>query len=165
VTALIDAFQVFDLVYVMASGGPLRGTDVAGFYLYRYGFRFYELGVRLGDRLHDVRPDLHHHGRAVPAVARGPRCLALGITLGQTILSGMAGYAFARLRFPGRDALFFLVLGTMMIPFPVTLIPSFLIVADLGWLETYQALIVPRLVSAFAIFLFRQFFLSIPLEL
>jgi multiple sugar transport system permease protein len=91
--------------------------------------------------------------------------MALGITLGQTLLSAMAGYAFARLRFPGRDALFLLVLGTMMIPFPVTLIPSFLIVADLGWLDTYQALIVPRVVSAFAIFLFRQFFLSIPLEL
>ena len=91
--------------------------------------------------------------------------MTVGITLGQTLLSAMAGYAFARLKFPGRDALFFLVLGTMMIPFPVTLIPSFLIVADLGWLDTYQALIVPRVVSAFAIFLFRQFFLSIPQEL
>ncbi|MEX2536098.1 MAG: carbohydrate ABC transporter permease [Trueperaceae bacterium] len=91
--------------------------------------------------------------------------MTLGITAGQTLLSAMAGYAFARLRFPGRDALFFLVLGTMMIPFPVTLIPSFLIVANLGWLDTYQALIVPRVVSAFAIFLFRQFFLAIPREL
>jgi multiple sugar transport system permease protein len=91
--------------------------------------------------------------------------MALGITLAQTVLSAMAGYAFARLRFPGRDVLFFLVLGTMMIPFPVTLIPSFLIVADLGWLDTYQALIVPRAVSAFAIFLFRQFFLTVPREL
>jgi multiple sugar transport system permease protein len=53
----------------------------------------------------------------------------------------------------------------MMIPFPVTLIPNFLIIANLGWLDTYQALIVPRAVSAFAIFLFRQFFLSIPREL
>lgn len=91
--------------------------------------------------------------------------MTVGITVGQTIFSAMAGYAFARLKFPGRDVLFFLILGTMMIPFPVTLIPSFLIVANLGWLDTYQALIVPRIVSAFAIFLFRQFFLSIPLEL
>lgn len=90
--------------------------------------------------------------------------MAVGITLAQTLLSAMAGYAFARLRFPGRNALFLLVLGTMMIPFPITLIPSFLIVADLGWLDTYQALIVPRAVSAFAIFLFRQFFLSVPRE-
>ncbi len=91
--------------------------------------------------------------------------MTVGITLGQTVFSAMAGYAFARLKFPGRDVLFFLILGTMMIPFPVTLIPSFLIVANLGWLDTYQALIIPRVVSAFAIFLFRQFFLSIPLEL
>lgn len=91
--------------------------------------------------------------------------MTIGITLGQTLFSAMAGYAFARLKFPGRNVLFFLVLGTMMIPFPVTLIPSFLIVANLGWLDTYQALIIPRIVSAFAIFLFRQFFLSIPLEL
>lgn len=91
--------------------------------------------------------------------------MAVGITVSQTVFSAMAGYAFARLRFPGRDVLFFLVLGTMMIPFPVTIIPSFLIVADLGWLDTYQGLIVPRAASAFAIFLFRQFFLSIPKEL
>ena len=90
--------------------------------------------------------------------------MAVGITLAQTLLSGMAGYAFARLRFPGRDALFFVVLGTMMVPFPVTLIPSYIIVANLGWLDTYQALIVPRAASAFAIFLFRQFFRTIPHE-
>lgn len=91
--------------------------------------------------------------------------MTVGIVLLQTLLSAMAGYAFARLRFPGRDVLFFLVLGTMMIPFPVTLIPNFLTVAQLGWLDSYQALIIPRAVSAFAIFLFRQFFLGIPREL
>ncbi len=90
--------------------------------------------------------------------------MAVGITLSQTLFSGMAGYAFARLRFPGRHALFLVVLGTMMVPFPVTLIPSYVIVANLGWLDTYQALIVPRAASAFAIFLFRQFFLTIPPE-
>lgn len=88
-----------------------------------------------------------------------------GIVLAQTLFSAMAGYAFARMRFAGRDLLFFGVLGTMMIPFPVTLIPSFLVVNALGWIDTYNALIVPRAVSAFAIFLFRQFFLSLPREL
>lgn len=91
--------------------------------------------------------------------------MTIGVTVCQTILSAMAGYAFARMRFPGRNLLFFFVLGTMMIPFPITIIPSFLIIADLGWLDTYQALIIPRAASAFAIFLFRQFFLSIPPEL
>ncbi|MBC7260810.1 MAG: carbohydrate ABC transporter permease [Chloroflexi bacterium] len=91
--------------------------------------------------------------------------MAIGITLAQTLFSAMAGYAFARLKFPGRNALFYLVIGTMMIPPAITLIPSFLIVKRLGWIDTYQALIVPRAVSAFAIFLFRQFFLSLPHEL
>ena len=91
--------------------------------------------------------------------------MTVGIVLTQSLFSAMAGYAFARMRFPGRDVLFFLVLGTMMIPFPVTLIPSFLVVNALGWIDTYNALIIPRAVSAFAIFLFRQFFLSLPREL
>jgi multiple sugar transport system permease protein len=69
------------------------------------------------------------------------------------------------LRFPGRNVLFFLVLATMMIPVYVTLIPSYLLVRDLGWLDSYQGLIVPRLVSAFGIFLMRQHYLSIPKDL
>lgn len=91
--------------------------------------------------------------------------MAVGITAGQLLLSSLAGYAFARLRFPGRELLFLGVLATMMIPFYVTLIPSYLIVRWLGWLDTYPALIVPRLVSAFGIFLMRQYYLSIPFEL
>ena len=87
--------------------------------------------------------------RAALPVAVLSIAMTAGITLAQTVLSAMAGYAFARLKFPGRDVLFFLVLGTMMIPFPVTLIPSFLIVADLGWLDTYQGLIVPRATFGF----------------
>ena len=91
--------------------------------------------------------------------------MTIGITVLQTIFSAMAGYAFARLRFPGRNGLFLIVIGTMMIPFPVTLVPNFLTVSSFGWLNTYQALIVPRAVSAFSIMLFRQFFISFPSEL
>ena len=91
--------------------------------------------------------------------------MTLGIVLGQLLFSSLAGYAFARLRFPGRNVLFFLVLATMMIPVYVTLIPSYLLVRDLGWLDSYQGLIVPRLVSAFGIFLMRQHYLSIPKDL
>ncbi|HEX2863686.1 MAG TPA: carbohydrate ABC transporter permease [Deinococcales bacterium] len=87
------------------------------------------------------------------------------IVLGQTLFSAMAGYALARLKFPGRNLIFLVILGTLMVPFPVTLIPSYLVVNWLHWIDTYQALIVPRLVSAFAIFLFRQFFLTIPVEI
>lgn len=91
--------------------------------------------------------------------------MAIGITAGQLIFSSLAAYAFARLRFPGRDVLFFVFLGTMMVPIYVTLIPTYLIVHRLGWINTYPALIVPRLVSPFGIFLMRQYYLTIPADL
>jgi multiple sugar transport system permease protein len=84
-----------------------------------------------------------------------------GIVAGQVLFSSAAGYAFARLRFPGRGVLFAVVLATMMMPVYVTLIPSYLIVRTLGWLDTYTGLIVPRLVSPFGIFLMRQYYLSL----
>lgn len=88
------------------------------------------------------------------------------IVFGQGLFTTMGGYAFARLEFPFRNALFLAYLGTMMIPFQVTMIPTFIIVARLGWQDTYQGLILPILAGgAFGTFLFRQFFMSIPGEL
>ena len=87
------------------------------------------------------------------------------ITVGQLITCSMAGYAFARLRFPMRDALFALYLATLMIPFQVTVIPTFLLMRYFGWIDTHYSLIVPSLVSPFGTFLLRQFFLTIPAEL
>lgn len=72
-----------------------------------------------------------------------------------------AAYGFARLRFPGRDVLFILVLATMMVPVQVTFIPTFVIVSRLGWKDTYMALIMPFMTSAFGIFLLRQAFLQV----
>lgn len=90
----------------------------------------------------------------------------VAIVLGQGAVTTMGGYGFARLRFPAKNALFLAYLGTMMIPFQVTMIPAFLVVANLGWQDTYQGLIVPILASgAFGTFLFRQFFMTIPEEL
>ena len=91
--------------------------------------------------------------------------VATCVVLGQLAFCSLAGYGFARLQFRGREALFFLFLATMMIPGQVTMIPAFLIVRSFGWLNTYLALIVPGLSSAFGIFLMRQFFLSLPSEL
>ncbi len=91
--------------------------------------------------------------------------VALLVTLGQLITCSMAAYAFARLRFWGRNVLFFIFLGTMMIPYNVTMIPSFMVLYWLGWVDSYQALIVPGLASAFGVFLLRQFFMTIPKEL
>jgi len=90
---------------------------------------------------------------------------AITVTVGQLITCSMAAYAFARLKFWGRDILFFIFLGTMMIPYNVTMIPSFMVLYWLGWVDTYQALIVPGLASAFGTFLLRQFFITIPKEL
>ena len=88
------------------------------------------------------------------------------IVLGQGLVTTMGGYAFARLRFPARNALFLAYLGTMMIPAVVVSIPQFVIVARLGWQDTYQGLIVPILAGgAFGTFLFRQFFAGVPEEL
>jgi multiple sugar transport system permease protein len=82
--------------------------------------------------------------------------------LGQLIICSMAAYGFARLRFMGRDTVFVLYLTTMMIPFQITLIPTYLIITRLGWVNTYQGLVVPGISSAFGIFLLRQSFLNIP---
>ncbi len=91
--------------------------------------------------------------------------VAISVTLGQMVTCSLAAYAFARMRFKGRDVLFFLFLGTMMVPMHVTMIPGFMILHWLGWIDTYAALIVPGLASAFGTFLLRQFFLTIPREL
>ena len=91
--------------------------------------------------------------------------VAVLVTLGQLVTCSMAAYAFARLKFWGRNVLFFIFLGTMMIPYNVTMIPSFMVLYWLGWVDSYQALIVPGLASAFGVFLLRQFFMTIPKEL
>ncbi|GCE21976.1 carbohydrate ABC transporter permease [Dictyobacter kobayashii] len=81
------------------------------------------------------------------------------------ITSSLAAYAFARLTFPGRDGIFFVYVGTLLIPQAVLVIPEFLIMRYLGWINSYQALIVPGAFTAFGTFLMRQFFKTIPLEL
>ncbi|MBO1752129.1 carbohydrate ABC transporter permease [Actinotalea sp. BY-33] len=92
--------------------------------------------------------------------------VTLTVTLGQVTFCCTAGYAFARLKFPGRDKLFVLYLGTMMVPFMVTLVPAYAIIRELGWINTYWALIVPQFFgSAYGTFLMRQFFMTLPQEL
>jgi multiple sugar transport system permease protein len=81
------------------------------------------------------------------------------------VTSSLAAYAFARLTFVGRDVLFLLLLGTLMLPGQVTLIPNFLLMYGLGWINTYQALIVPGVATFLSTFLFRQYFYTIPVEL
>lgn len=87
------------------------------------------------------------------------------ITLGEFSMGLTAGYAFARLRFPKKDLIFFLVLLTFLIPGEITLIPRFIMLRHLNWINTYPGLIVPELSSAFATFLLREHFMSLPDEL
>ncbi|WP_022798047.1 carbohydrate ABC transporter permease [Thermus islandicus] len=91
--------------------------------------------------------------------------LALGLTLLNLTSGAMAGYAFARFRFRGQALLFLLFLATLMIPVHVLIIPLFILMRNLGWVDTYYALILPGLFDAFAIFLMRQHFLQLPREL
>ncbi|MHB8114149.1 MAG: carbohydrate ABC transporter permease [Bellilinea sp.] len=91
--------------------------------------------------------------------------VALIVSVGQLATSSLAGYAFARLKFPGRDKLFFVYIATMMIPGMVLLIPNFVVMRNLGAINTHWALILSAVGSAFGTFLMRQFFLSFPSEL
>ena len=91
--------------------------------------------------------------------------VAAGATLLQTVVAILAAYAFARLRFPGRGLLFVLYLGTLMIPQQVTIVPLFLMMRSLGWIDTFWALILPSAFHALGVFLLRQFFMTIPREL
>lgn len=85
--------------------------------------------------------------------------------LGNLVFCSLAGYAFARLRFFGRDLTFVLILATLMIPFQVVMIPTFLIMRDLGMIDSLGALILPNLVTPFGIFLMRQFFRTLPIDI
>ncbi len=87
------------------------------------------------------------------------------ITASVLVFSSMVGYALCHLNFKGKNVLFYIMLFTMMIPFQITLIPTYVLIVRLGWADTYWALIVPFMVSAFGIFLFRQYFQSIPRDL
>ena len=85
--------------------------------------------------------------------------------LGVLITSSLAAYAFANMHFPARNVLFFVLLSTMMVPFEVTLVPNFIMIRRLGWIDHYQAMIIPWTASAFSVFLLRQFFRAIPSDL
>jgi sn-glycerol 3-phosphate transport system permease protein len=91
--------------------------------------------------------------------------VSTSITAGHLIFACLAAYAFAFLRFPGRQVIFLVFMAALMVPAEVSLVPNYLTINALGWRNTYQALAVPFLATAFGTFLLRQFFLSIPREL
>lgn len=115
-------------------------------------------------------PTLEHYSRVFNTVpfARyllNTLMIAVAVTAGHLLIASLAAFAFARLQFPGRDALFVVVLSTMIIPGEVTFMPLFMVIKNLGWIDNYAALIVPPLFGAFGIFLLRQFYRDIPRDL
>ena len=90
---------------------------------------------------------------------------AAAVVAGQVATATTAGYAFARLEFPGRERVFMLFLATMMVPAVIVLIPRFLMIDALGWIDSYQGLVSTELVSVWGIFLMRQYFRTVPREL
>jgi len=120
--------------------------------------------------LFSVHPTAAHFGavfRSTPMLRylTNSVIVSTSITAGHLLTASLAAYAFAFLRFRGRQALFLLFLATLMVPAEVSLVPNFLTINALGWRNTYQALTVPFLATAFGTFLLRQFFLSIPAEI
>ena len=91
--------------------------------------------------------------------------VCITVTLAQVATSALAAYSFSRLRFPGREKVFFSYLATMMIPGSVTMIPVFVLMRMFGWIDSYKALIKPAAFSAYGTFMLRQFFMTIPRDL
>lgn len=105
------------------------------------------------------------NGTFKPGIVGNTFAMAIAITAGQVATSALAAFAFARLRFPGRDVVFLLFLAGLIVPLEVRMVPIYLLVKQFAWLDTYQGLIVPQLVTAYGIFLLRQFFRTLPGEL
>jgi multiple sugar transport system permease protein len=91
--------------------------------------------------------------------------VTLSITTGVLVFSSMVGYALSRLEFHGRNLIFYIIIFTMTLPFQITLIPQYILMVKFGWIDTYLALIIPYMMNAFAIIMFRQHFMSIPQDL
>ncbi|MEW6402020.1 MAG: carbohydrate ABC transporter permease [Chloroflexota bacterium] len=101
----------------------------------------------------------------IPIQTTNSLITTFAVTFGQIFVAALAGYAFARIKFIWRDPLFMIFLATLIVPFELLFVPLYLMLAKWGWINTYWALIVTSLGNPFAIFMFRQFFVTVPKEL
>lgn len=104
-------------------------------------------------------------GLSVDRWAFNSAFVAVAVTLGNVLFASMAGYALARIRFPGSNLVFLGILGIMMIPGIVQLIPMFIVLKQLSLIDVYGGLILPKLITPFGVFLMKQFFEAVPVEL
>jgi multiple sugar transport system permease protein len=151
-------------------------ASVAALFLFPF-FWMISNAIRTNDEVLAVPPRLlpteYHWENFIEAWAHLPfgqfflnsLIVAVSVTIIVVVVSCLAAYAFARLTFWGRDQLFLAYLGTLMIPQAMLVIPLFLLISKVDWINTYQGLILPMAFSSFGAFLLRQFFLSIPKEL
>jgi multiple sugar transport system permease protein len=129
--------------------------------IYRWPLRFFPANPTLANYVEVfTRQDLQMSRWFLNSVI-----LATSETILTLVVCSLAAYAFARLEFPGRNAIFYSLLFALMVPTQVTLIPSFLLVRYLGWLDSYQGVVLPEVAGVFGVFLLRQFFLGVPREL
>ena len=115
-------------------------------------------------------PTLENYGKVFATIEIGRYLLnsfvvSTAVVFGQLLTASLAAYAFSFLVFRGRQILFFLFLSTLMIPWEATIIPNYMTIRTIGWLDTYQGLAVPFMATAFGTFLLRQAFLQVPREL
>lgn len=163
---------------------PLRAADIATYALLAAGTLIMLLpfawmvstSLKTGEatfvtppQLVPANPTLDNYARVISAVPMGQFLInSVFVSVTSTVLMvlncAMAGYAFARIKFPGREVIFYVYLATLMIPQQVTLVPLFALMTWLGWGNSYQALILPASFGAFGTFLLRQFFLRLPRE-
>jgi len=125
---------------------------------------------RFPPTLLSAHPQPANYGRIFSTIPFGQALtnsviVASSVTLLQLLVCSMAAYAFACLRFRGREVLFLIYLAALMVPSQVTLIPNFILIRNLGWIDTYQGLILPYAFSSFGTFLLRQYMKTIPIEL
>jgi len=125
---------------------------------------------RFPPTLLSAHPQPANYGRIFSTIPFGQALtnsviVATSVTLLQLLVCSMAAYAFACLRFRGREVLFLIYLAALMVPSQVTLIPNFILIRNLGWIDTYQGLILPYAFSSFGTFLLRQYMKTIPIEL
>lgn len=141
-------------------------------FIYMFASSLKEPGdiVKVPPELFPAVPKWSNYAEVLEVVPIGTQLVnsaivTLGVTLGWLVTSTLAGYAFARLEFPGRDLLFSAFLGTLMVPFVVLIVPMYRIMVELTWVDKLVALIVPWVFTAYGTFLLRQAFMNIPKEL
>lgn len=170
----------------MTKAMPSKKRDAAITSIIRYGLLTALLGIYLMPFLYALytsvlaKPDIgkvtmptawvlenyaHVFGAGLATWYKNTSIMTLGIILGNLAVNTLAGYALARIKFPGHNLVFFVIIGTMMIPAQITMVPIYSMCVQLGWINTYWALIVPFMTSGMLTFFMRQFFLSMPVEI